>query len=125
METAASPRISSLSWGMLEVEGRDGAYKDAKLYPGGSREWDWTETGTSHDPGVQPADVEELLAHGAEEVVLSTGMWRRLEVRPETLELLEERGVRCHVLQTEDAVERYDALRAAGVAVGALVHSTC
>src|SRR5690606_40772234 len=49
-----SPRISRLSWGQIEVAGH-GAFKDAKLYPGGAREWDWSETGTRHVPGIQPA----------------------------------------------------------------------
>ena len=50
-------------------------YKDAKLFPGGSREWNWRETGTEHVPGIQPADVQELLDHGAKVVVLSR-RWR-------------------------------------------------
>ncbi len=60
-----SPRITRLSWGHLEIEGAH-AFRDAKLYPGGAREWDWRETGTHHVPGIQPADVAELLDHGAE-----------------------------------------------------------
>ena len=55
---AVSPRITHLSWGRLEVEGREAAFKDAKLFPGGARTWDWNETGTRHMPGIQPADVE-------------------------------------------------------------------
>jgi hypothetical protein len=119
-----SPRINSFTWGRLEVEGRDRPYKDAKLFPGGSRAWDWGETGTAHDPGIQPGDVEELLEHGATAVVLSTGVYERLGVCPETLRVLEERGVSVHVLQTEQAVKRYNELTDAGPA-GALIHSTC
>lgn len=39
-ETASrSPRISRLSWGHIEVD--DGrSFKDAKIFPGGAREWD-------------------------------------------------------------------------------------
>lgn len=122
--TSAAPRVTRLAWGRVEVEGREGAYKDAKLYPGGSREWDWRETGTQHEPGIQPADVEELLAHGAEVVVLSQGVYERLQVCPETVQMLEARGVRAHILQTEDAVRRYNEL-AGTEAVGALIHSTC
>ena len=59
-----SPRIAHLSWGRLEVEGHP-TFKDAKLFPGGARAWDWRETGTEHVPGIQSADVEELLEHGA------------------------------------------------------------
>ena len=68
-----SPRILDISWGRMDVEGL-GVGKDFKLYPGGGREWDWTESGTRHDPGIQPEAVEELLARGATTVVL-TGGW--------------------------------------------------
>jgi len=121
----ASPRITHISWGCLEVEGRAQPFKDAKLYPGGARAWDWNETGTSHTPGIQPADVEELLEHGAEVVILSRGMNERLRVQADTLRMLEDRGVEAHVLQTEAAAERYNELQAADRPVGGLFHSTC
>lgn len=100
-------------------------FKDAKLYPGGAREWDWRETGTSHDPGIQPADVEELLDHGARVVVLARGMDERLQVQDETLQMLADAGVEVHVHPTEKAVETYNELRSRGVPVGGLFHSTC
>lgn len=75
-----SPKITHLSWGCIEVEGQDGAFKDAELFPGGAREWDWNETDTSHEPGTQPADVEELLEQGTTVVVLSMGFYERLGV---------------------------------------------
>ena len=119
-EKPPSPRIASVSWGRLEVEGA-GVFKDAKLYPGGAREWDWRETGTRHVPGIQPADVAELLERGAEVVVLAQGVLERLQVCPETLDLLKNRGIPAHVLPTEQAVRLYDEL-AAGRKVGGLFH---
>jgi hypothetical protein len=124
METERSPHIDGLSWGRLDVRGQERPYKDGKLFPGGSREWDWGETGTSHSPGIQPKDVEELLEHGAEVVVLSRGMLNRLEICAETLALLKERGIEVHVLQTEKAVGLYNRLSVSR-RVGALIHSTC
>ena len=118
-----SPRITHASWGRLEVEG-GGRFKDAKLYPGGAREWDWRETGTRHVPGIQPADVEELLAAGAEVLVLSKGVLEQLRVCPETLALLKNRGIPVHVLPTEEAVRVYNEL-AAKERVAGLFHSTC
>ena len=119
-----SPRVTHLSWGRLEVEGEDGPFKDAKLFPGGARAWDWNETGTSHEPGIQPADVEELLERGATVVVLSKGFHERLGVSPQTLRMLEERGVTAHVRQTGEAIQLYNELRESE-RVGALIHSTC
>ena len=68
-----SPRITHISWGRMEVEGL-GRGKDFKLYPGGGREWDWSETGTRHVPGIQPGDVLELLDSGSQVIVLTRGM---------------------------------------------------
>ncbi len=75
-------------------------------------------------PGIQPADVEELLGHGAKVVILSQGMYQRLQVRPETLDLLREKDVKTHVLQTEEAVRLYNELREKESVAG-LFHSTC
>jgi len=121
----SSPRIAHVSWGSLKLKDRERPFKDAKLYPGGARAWDWNETGTSHTPGIQPADVEELLDNGAEVVVLSKGMNERLGVKRETLQMLDEQGVEAHVLQTKKAVECYNQLQADGEPVGGLFHSTC
>ncbi|MGD8322157.1 MAG: Mth938-like domain-containing protein [Gemmatimonadota bacterium] len=122
---ATSPRIEDISWGSIQVRDPDGSFKDAKLYPGGAREWDWQETGTEHDPGIQPADIEELLDHGARVVVLSRGMNRRLQVQEATLTRLEQAGVESVVAETREAVRLYNTLRDEGQAVGGLFHSTC
>ena len=119
-----SPRTNHVSWGRLEVEGRAEPYKDAKLFPGGSREWNWRETGTNHVPGIQPTDVQELLDHGAEIVVLSRGMKECLEVPRKTLEYLKGRQIPVHVLSTVDAAKLYNQL-AEKELVGGLFHTTC
>jgi hypothetical protein len=118
-----SPLITHFSWGRLEVEGGK-CFKDAKLFPGGSREWDWRETGTDHVPGIRPADVEELLERGAKVVVLSKGIYERLQVCAETLKMLKQRGIDFHMLQTEQAVDLYNKLREKEPVAG-LFHSTC
>lgn len=118
-----SPKILTITWGRMEVEGLT-AGKDFKLYPGGGREWDWSETGTRHSPGIQPEDVEELLSRGATVVVLARGMQLQLQADPRTLKFLDERGVIVHVAETTQAVEIYNQL-AAAQPVGGLFHSTC
>jgi hypothetical protein len=47
---------------------------ETNVFPGGAREWDWRETGTRHVPGIQPADVQELIEHGAKALVLTKGI---------------------------------------------------
>lgn len=119
-----SPRITRVAWGRVEVEGDLGPFKDAKLFPGGAREWDWRETGTRHSPGIQPADVQELLDRGATTIILALGVWERLGVCAETKRLLEHREIPFEALATNRAVERYNEL-AARESAGALIHSTC
>jgi hypothetical protein len=119
-----SPQIKHVSWGRIEVDGEAEPYKDAKLFPGGSRDWNWRETGTGHDPGIQVADVQELLDHGATVVVLSRGMAECLHVPRETLDFLKERQIAAHVLPTRDAVALYNKL-AETEPVGGLFHTTC
>jgi hypothetical protein len=119
-----SPRIREVSWGRLEVEGKAESYKDAKLFPGGSSEWNWRETGTAHNPGIQIADVQELLDHGSKVVVLSRGMAECLHVARETLDFLKERQIPVHVLPTQHAAALYNKL-AQTEAVGGLFHTTC
>jgi hypothetical protein len=119
-----SPKILSSSWGSMEVESV-GSGKDFKLWPGGGREWDWGETGTGHESGIQPADVQELLDRGSTTVVLSRGRERALRTAQATRDLLRERGVTVHVEDTPAAIDLYNDLAGGGVAVGGLFHSTC
>lgn len=122
--TPLSPEITGFSWGRLVVAGETSQLKDAYLFPGGAKAWDWRETGTSHRGGIQPADVEFLLAHGATVIILSRGVLGRLAVCPQTLRLLKEKNVTVHILKTGAAVKRYNELRTTAP-VGALIHSTC
>src|SRR4030095_15374500 len=105
-----SPRIKHVSWGQLEVEGRAEPYKDAKLFPGGSREWNWRETGTGHKPGIQIGDVQELLDHGAKVVVLSRGMAECLQVPRETVDFLNGHQIYEQLVATRECVAVYDEL---------------
>src|SRR5947208_16745821 len=117
-----SPRIKHVSWGQLEVEGRAEPYKDAKLFPGGSREWNWRDTGMAHRPGVQIADVQELLDHGAKIIVLSRGLSVWPQVPRVTLDYLKMAGVVVHALPIKEGDTHYEKVTESEV-VGRLVHT--
>lgn len=117
------PAIDDDGWGHITVAGR--TYKDVKLWPGGARTWDWSEHGTDHAGGIQPGDVRELLDNGADHVLLSRGRQRRLQIARATTDLLTHAGATHEILDTGAAISRYVALRDGGVAVGALIHTTC
>jgi hypothetical protein len=119
-----SPAIEHLAWGITKVYGL-GTGKDVKLWPGGGRAWDWRETNTSHAPGIQVADLVELIDRGAKVLVLSRGMELVLQTAPESLQWLKQHDVQHHILETREAAKLYNKLAEEGVAVGGLFHSTC
>jgi hypothetical protein len=119
-----SPLITHISWGYMEVEGV-GTGKDFKLHPEGGLAWDWRESNTRHSPGIQPIDIQELVEHGANVIVLSRGILLKLETSPEALEYVKETGVELHTMETRMAVEFYNHLARNNTAVGGLFHSTC
>ncbi len=68
--------------------------------------------------------MTELLEQGAKVVVLAQGMWKRLQISPQTLQMLKEEGIEVHILQTELAAKLYNKLRQT-YPVGGLFHTTC
>ncbi len=120
----SSPKIVSIAWGKMEIE-RLGPGKDFKLWPGGGRPWDWQETGTGHSPGIQVADVRELIEHGCQTIILSKGRLLRLKVPKETIVFLETQGITPIVAETKKAVKIYNQYVEIGASVGGLFHSTC
>ncbi|MEW5939179.1 MAG: Mth938-like domain-containing protein [Chloroflexota bacterium] len=120
-------RVKHISWGrmIVEVNGAILEFKDCKVWPGGAKTWDWNVTGTRHQPGVQLADIEEILEQGVEVVVLSRGMDLMLHTCPETEELLRSKGIDYHIEETKRAVELFNQLSQQGKRVGGIFHSTC
>ncbi|XP_077663342.1 mth938 domain-containing protein isoform X3 [Eretmochelys imbricata] len=78
-----------------------------------------------HSPGVQPADLEEVVKKGVKTLVIGRGMNEALQVPASTVDYLKKNGIDVLVLQTEKAVKEYNALVAQGVKVGGVFHSTC
>ncbi|KAL0629730.1 Mth938 domain-containing protein, partial [Plecturocebus cupreus] len=77
-----------------------------------------TATSTSwvqHSPGVQPADVKEVVEKGVQTLVIGRGMSEALKVPSSTVEYVKKHGIDVRVLQTEQAVKEYNALVAQGV----------
>ncbi|KPP62657.1 hypothetical protein Z043_119140 [Scleropages formosus] len=78
-----------------------------------------------HYPGVQPADLEEILKKGVDILVIGRGMSEALQVPSSTLDYVRQQGVNVKVFQTEKAVREYNTLAGQGAKVGGVFHSTC
>ena len=119
-----SPRITTVGWGKMEVESL-GPGRDYKLWPGGGRAWDWRETGTAHSPGIQVADVAELVERGCRVVILARGVFSRLKVTEEARSYLERHGVEVITADTGKGVRLYNERCDKLEPVGGLFHTTC
>lgn len=122
-----STEITNLTWGRIEVtvNGKSRRFRDCKVWPDGAIDWDWNETGTRHQPGIQPEDIEDILARDIEVMILSRGMNLRLQTLPKTEKLLQSRGIEYHIEQTPRAIEMFNKLMRQGKKVGGIFHSSC
>lgn len=116
--------ITKSVWGNIDVNGL-GSGKDWKLHPNGGREWDWNETGTHHNPGIQITDIIELVDNGAIEIILSSGHHMMLQLPIETSKWLDDKNIKFDYLRTDQAVDSYNKKLDLGIKVGGLFHSTC
>ena len=95
----------------------------------GAKTWDWRETNTRHQPGIQPADLSELFEKDCQIIILSRGIQNMLYTKDETRQELERRGMRqgqeYFILQSEEAVQLYNEYVAQRKRVCAVIHSTC
>jgi hypothetical protein len=123
VKTIDNIAIASFQWGRIEDATRR-VFKDARLFPGGVEEWNWRKTGTRHDPGIQAADLEDLLATKPDTVILSRGVDLVLQVPQATVVFARRHAKTVLVLQSEQAVAEYNR-RIAVERVVALIHSTC
>jgi len=117
------PVITNFLWGRIE-DSAGRVFKDARVFPGGATEWDWRKTGTRHVPGIQIADVEDLLSTQPETVILTRGVELVLQVPDRTVQFVRDAGPQVLVLQSEAAVAEYNR-RVRTERVVAVVHSTC
>lgn len=122
----APPIITSFRWGQIICQHHNQAVicKDAIITPDFVTEWDWSQDGTRHNPGITPHAAAMLLS-SCNHVILTRGVQLVLQVKSDTLNLLKSHGKSFEVLQTEQAIARYNELARKGVRVGGLFHSTC
>ena len=130
--TQAACKLPQLShkWGCMTCTYADGSvrtFKDAKVYPGDCENWDWNSNTppTRHKPGIQVADIREILATNVHFVVLSKGVQGVLECQQAVLDACRAAGAELVHELTPVAVQRFNELAAANQRVGGVFHSTC
>jgi hypothetical protein len=115
-------KIDHIEWGKIIVQ--DETFKDVIICNDHVEEWDWRKCNTKHDPGIQMSDVIQII-DTIDDLILSTGFENKLKVKPETIRFIEYKKKIYYVLETSEAVKKYNELINNGHRVGALIHSTC
>lgn len=118
--------VTKMVWG--EVQTSDGSkWKDAIIsFNQGQpsvRSWDWTADGTRHNPGITVTALQHIM--NCDVIILSQGYHHALNVTPAALSVLKNSGKQYYIMQSEEAVQNYNALAKKGKSVGILLHTTC
>jgi len=119
----SSPKVETIKWGLMKIQGYPPG-RDFMIYPGGAKSWDWNNSNTSHEKGIQPQDISFIIDKGAKYVAMAIGMNSRLKVSDAAIELLKKTGTDYCILSTKDAVDEYNQLASISP-VGGLFHTTC
>lgn len=114
--------IKHLEWSLVQLQNGN-IYTDIILSKEIEKNWDWRECHTSHVPGITIEAVFNLLH--CDIIICSTGFHQVLRVPEETLGFLRSYDKTVYVLQSEQAVKKYNELYKQNYNVGILLHSTC
>lgn len=107
----SNPTVLSHKWGSITVlyNGKVSIYRDCKLFPGGSKEWDWKETGTRHNPGIQVADLYDIEKYidNNTVIILSRGVSKVLNITRGIIDYLKNNNYEYIIEQTDNAINLY------------------
>lgn len=132
LETTTAPIITKAIWGQIDTQSTteqkalltNFSARDLKIWPTGTKAWDWNQTGTRHNPGIQPADMEEFLQN-VDIVILTRGVQSVLQVPQATIDYAIAQGKTVLIGETPVMIDVYNSLVKQGKRVGGLFHSTC
>jgi hypothetical protein len=112
------PRIEDYSFGRVTVDGREETHDVIVLPQRVVRNW-WRRDGHA----LVLEDLEAVLDELPARLIVGTGADGRLRPDPDTLALLQARGIEVEALPTGEAVRLYGASNPAATA--AALHLTC
>ncbi len=98
--------------------------RDIRIWPEGSQVWDWRKAGTHHIPGIQIADIADLLPT-VSIVILTRGVDGILEIPQATIDYCNNAGKTVYTGRTYEMIALYNSLLQEGKKVAAVIHLTC
>jgi hypothetical protein len=111
-----------IEWGKITTDtGKE--YKDCVVTQDGACSWNWALDGTKHIPGITLAAI--FLIENCDVLILSTGMQNRLKISSEALAYLKYIDKPYYILQSQEAVKKFNQYDRSSTIPGLLLHSTC
>lgn len=111
------PRVENYEFGHITIDGE--AYtNDLKVFPNGVKPDWWRSKGHL----LQPDDIDDVIDHGPDKLVIGQGNSGRMQIAEETKKELQQEGIELLAEKTQDAVETYN--EADADVIGAF-HLTC
>ncbi|MEI6528218.1 MAG: MTH938/NDUFAF3 family protein [bacterium] len=119
------PKINSTEFGSITID--DIKYSQVLIVGDKVMEREYSKLkelfGTSHKIGDW--EVEELLKESPETIIIGTGQDAMLEVDEGTVKTFKDNDIKLIIEKTPQAIETYNTLKAKGVMVNSLIHTTC
>lgn len=117
--------INKVSWGSIEVDNKK--YSQVIIYGSNIEEREEgllrEKFGTTHK--ILDEEIYKLLSDNPAIIIIGNGFDGALQVDKTFIKELESEGKELHILNTKEAVELFNKLRAKGKMVNALIHTTC
>lgn len=113
-------KITHYEFGRISVDGKD-YHSDVIISQKGVRDRWWRKQG--HNLAID--DLEHVLQAGPEIVVIGCGYYGRMQVPDATKAYLTNNGIRVEIVDTTEAVARFNALQQDYARIVAALHLTC
>lgn len=118
-------QIDCIGFGTIRIDGRKYRVWDVLVFPDGNvRRRKFSRWLVSHHK-YDVTDVADLVAAGAESIVIGTGMSRRVRLSDALRRYAEERGIEILDVPSSEVADAYETPAAASRQVGVAVHLTC
>ena len=113
-------KITHYEFGHIEIDGID--YRSDVIVSNESVQDNWRRK-EGHVLGIQ--DLDKVLLAEPDVIIIGSGYYARMDVPRETLEYLENMGVRLEIAKTSDAIELFNELQKSYSRIVAALHLTC
>ena len=111
------PKIEDIAFAKLVSGGK--VYRTTCLVSRDSIDGRWWRRDGS---AFSPEDFKEVVEKGLDTMVLGIGFMNKVKVPDETLEFFESAGVSCEIMDSTEAMERFNTLLNTGSRVAGAFH---